>query len=174
MQGILVSSKSESDKDGDEKLYLIPEDQYQYLYPRYYLSYEKMQKDMDNDKNKMKKRVTNYYHSKTIDRWLYHDYGFKELTGYFKIKYDNKGISVSLDLKDNHESKKFSHNEEKSILFFIESFMISKKFIKNILEEYARRTSSEFYELYSYEQNIKEFIRHQLKKKIRDTIKKLQ
>jgi hypothetical protein len=167
---LLVTSE---DEDQSDKLYLVPN--VDYLYPKYYLSYDKMQRDLRHDEHRIRKRIVNYYYSKLIDRWLYHDLSFRDLTKYFTIKYDNEGISVALvhnldDVKDNH---KLSHNERKSILFFIESFMIDKKFVRKVIDEYARRTSSDWIELYQYEYNIQIFIRHALKKKIRNTIKKL-
>lgn len=143
-----------------------------YLVPTFYLSYDKMQKDEKKDEKKVKKRVAKYYYIKTVDRWLYHDHGFKELTKYFKIDKDNNGIKVSLirNLKDLSDVTSFSHEEKKSILFFIETFFIDEKFIYKVIKSYTVKTSAKWYELYSFEYNIKEFIRHELKKKIKRTI----
>lgn len=147
---------------------------YSDLFPKFYLSYEKMQKDQKNDEKRVLKRLVNYYYSKVIDRWLYHDYGYRELTKYFTIKHDDEGISVRLIRSlDKITNVDYSTSESKSILFFIESFMINKKFIRKVIEEYAKRTSSKWFELYTYDYNIKEFIRHQLKKKIKNTITKM-
>ena len=171
MQFIKVNS-SEDNTDSISVSYIPNES---YLYPKFYLSYDKMQKEMSRDEDRVKKRVADFYYIRVVDSWLYHDYRYKELTKYFNIKYDGKKISVSLERSlQSVGEKNYSSSETKNVLFFIETFFVSKKFIRKVVNEYARRTSAKWYELYSYEYNIKEFIRHQLKKKIKHTIHEMQ
>lgn len=138
--------------------------------PSVFLSNEPKYYDLNYDMD-THKRAVDYIYTKMVEKWLYNRIEFESLLKYFTVKKTDDKYRVEL-IDDIEKAKlnKLEKDEKKAILYFIERYYISKKFIYKCLKEYIRKYHINWYDFYTNSSNIREFVRHELKRKIKKSI----
>jgi hypothetical protein len=125
-----------------------------------YVQYEDL-----NYNSELRHRMTDFYYRKAVDHWL-HD-GFSDLLKYFRVKGDRVDI---VDRPEDAKERELSDKERDAIIEFMQKYLLTKKFITKTLEKFIAKTVTNWYDLKQYKSYVKDMIRHELKKKIKDAI----
>jgi hypothetical protein len=118
-----------------------------------------------NDNKKYRRRVVNYYYTSLTEKWLHGKKCFRKLFRYFMVSGDEKHRNVTLVSRMEDVGKyKITDTDEKYILKYIEKHLLSKKLIKQILNDYVMLTKVNWYDLLHNKDTIMKLFCHVLKK----------
>jgi hypothetical protein len=120
---------------------------------------------------RLRERMVKYYYSKIIDKWLYNEKSYEDLTNYFNLQKEGDQLLVSIvrSLEDAHAN----NGDQKYIFRFIEAVFVNEKFVSKVLNEYTERANVPWYDLPQNNAILKSLFRHKLKKAIVKAVKKL-
>ncbi len=136
----------------------------------YFLNTDQRYYDLNYDPD-THKRAVDYIYTKTVEKWLYNRPEFESLLKYFTIrKSDNKYRVELIDDIEKAKLGKLDSDERKAIFHFIENYYITKKFVYKCLKEYVEKYHMNWYDFYTNSGNLREFLRHELKRKIKKSI----
>lgn len=127
--------------------------------------------DLDADPD-MRNRVVRWYYTRLKNEWLYQDKEFRSLARYFIIK-DGKPILVSSSEQYKDSSFKDPDEPEKNILLkldLIRKYLINKRRIARVLEKYATKTETKWWDLEDAVDKVKIALYKELRRKILESI----
>jgi len=126
-------------------------------------------KDLNNDKKTIK-TVIKYYYYKIIDKWLLKE--LSDLLAYIVISKETKKAHLIKDMKDyDIESIRNAPDSElEKRIEYIEDILITKKMVKRVLKKVIEKNDIKWYQLYSYEKEIKKTFYKYIKSKLEKAI----
>lgn len=123
--------------------------------------------DLNRDP-RVHKQVVKYFRYKTLDKWLYED--MSDILGYFKV--DNRGVHLIDDMTEYREDAARTDSPEviEQKINYIEKYFLTEDTMKRILKKFVMGTGIKWYDLHKNEFFVKEDIKLQLKKILKETI----
>jgi hypothetical protein len=131
------------------------------------IEYEDLEADPD-----MRNRIVRWYYTRLKNEWLYQDSKFRSLARYFIIK-DGKPVLVSSSEEYKDKSFKNPDEPEKNTLLkldLIRKHLINKRRIARVLEKYASKTETKWWDLEDAVDNVKIVLYKELRRKILESI----
>ena len=128
--------------------------------------------DLNSDP-KMKKKITKYYLSLVIDKWLKHD--MIDLLGYLQI--DDKGFVDFIKNISKYDETSARHDNNTILdnkIRFIEKYVVTYDFIYKLLIKYMRDNHVLWVNLPSHKSQIKRYIKKKIVKRIKDAINNIK
>ena len=127
--------------------------------------------DPVNDDPKYQKTVVKHFYTRLVEKWLYRDPEFRQLTKYFVATRKDDNVKVSLvNNIDNLSNTNIDPVEIKYILKYVEKVFVTRKLVESSLRQYVRLTNIKWYDLFNASDILKELFAHKLKKLIISTI----
>lgn len=126
--------------------------------------------DLNKDRT-VQKATTKYYFYKLIDKWLSHR--FKPLLGFIEI-IDNKAKLIR-SISDYKEQYDESHDNIKIKIDFLEKILITKNMVKHVINKLITKNNRlKWYNLYKYEDIVKDTFFNYIKQKLKQAIENKQ
>jgi hypothetical protein len=128
--------------------------------------------DMSNDPE-ARKRITKYFHTKTVDKWLYNYTEFEDLLKYFKVEKSKDGFKVDLVRNlDDAKYRSLDDEQKKAVFRYIEKYFVTKIFIYKTLKHYVEKSKGavKWYDLVNNSSSVRSMIRHRLRRLIKNTV----
>jgi len=125
--------------------------------------------DLNKDEKTIK-TVIKYYYYKIIDKWLFKD--LLPLLGYVALSKDSNKPHLIKDLNDyTLDSITKSSNSDIALKAdYIENILITKDMVKHVLRKIIDKNNVKWYQLYSYEKDIKKTFYKYIKSKLEKAI----
>lgn len=125
--------------------------------------------DLDlNRRSDVHQQVSRFFRFKTLDKWIYED--MIDLLGYFRV--DDRGVHLIDNLSEYREDAAARDDpqviEEK--IKYIEKYFLTTDTMYRILKKLVRGTGINWYDLHKNEFFVKEAIKIQFKKILRETV----
>jgi len=121
--------------------------------------------DLNNDKTVIK-TIVKYFYYKIIDKWLYND--LLPLLGFITI-IDGKPKLIK-NLNDYKIDKNSISDSIDAKIDYIENILITKNMVKHVLKKIVQKENVKWYNLYKYENQIKQKFYKYIKSKLEDAI----
>ena len=123
--------------------------------------------DLNKD-SRVHKQVVKFYRYKTLDKWLYGD--MIDLLGYFRV--DDKGVSIIDNMSEYRQDAAARYDPQtiEQIINYIEKYILTEDTTYRILKKLVRGTGINWYDLHKSEFFVKEDIKSQLQKILKDTV----
>ena len=125
-----------------------------------------------NNDPEYRNKVLEYFYTKLTEKWLYSEAMYEKLLKYFKAT--RIGDKVEIELMPHNfertDADKAAQEEYKFFIFkYIDNHFATRKFVKDVLEDFIYTTGANWYDLYHNNQAVKQLFAKKLKKVIKQT-----
>lgn len=129
-----------------------------------------------NEDPSYRHKVIEYFYTKLTEKWLFGNPSYQSLIKYFRAKKMGDRVEVEIIPYGTvlTETEKNDQKELKHFIFkFIEKHFATKSFVRDSLEKLVRQHNVRWFDMYQRNSEIKDFLRRQLKKTIKQTTQEI-